>query len=79
MLTHPETMMRPGYYPEPPIEPPEEHYVTAGCGCEVYEGEHLFCWEGKTHCPDCFEGKIREMSLEELALLLGSDYEEVAP
>lgn len=63
--------------PELPVDPPEEKYITADCGCDVYDGERLFTLEGKKICPDCMKDMIHRMSLEKLAYLIGADIEEV--
>lgn len=71
--------------PERSIEPPEEFYVIADCGHEVYEGESLFEWTNedtgqiKQLCPDCFRAKVNALSLEELADLLRCDHSKVTP
>ena len=67
------------YVPEPPVTPPEdEHYVTAGCGHEVYDGEELFEWEnGQTLCADCLSDRFGERSIVERAELLGCDHQTV--
>lgn len=57
--------------------PPEPDYITAGCGCEVYEGETIFSYDGGTLCPDCMEAIFDEMSLEEKAELLGCTWRTV--
>ena len=64
-------------WPELPVDPPEEKYITADCGCEVYDGENIYTWECKRLCPDCMKQKIAEMRLEELAALLGCTWREV--
>lgn len=58
-------------------EPPEPDYIKAGCGCEVYEGETIFSYDGGTLCPDCMEAIFDEMSLEEKAELLGCTWRTV--
>lgn len=65
------------YYPEPPIDPPDVFYITADCGHEVYSGEHLIEWEGKTLCPDCFWDKVKEMTIDEIAGMLDCRVTEV--
>ena len=75
--------------PEPRRDPPEDYYITADCGHEVYEGENLFEWDRydpktKTHkriliCPDCFDDRFAEFTREEKAALLGLSYSEVKP
>lgn len=66
------------YEPEPPLTPPEDKYITASCGHEVFSGEETFTWENKTLCSDCFKDKIDEMSLGELAALLGCEHRAVS-
>lgn len=63
--------------PEPDTDPPEDFYVEADCGHEVYEGETLYTWDDETLCPDCMRDKIDEMELYELAALLGCDFTTV--
>lgn len=63
--------------PEPPIEPPEDFFVEADCGHEVYDGDYLYEWEGRQLCGDCFREKVEEMTNQELALLLDTDYSMV--
>lgn len=50
-------------------EPPEEFFVKASCGHEVYEGEALIEDNdtGKTQCEECFRDEIDALSLSELA------------
>ena len=59
------------YEPEPRIDPPEYDEVFADCGHNVYKGEKLYEVEDKWLCPDCFEDKTKEFSVDELAELLG--------
>ncbi|SHI23920.1 hypothetical protein SAMN02745823_03785 [Sporobacter termitidis DSM 10068] len=63
--------------PEPPIDPPDERYLTAGCGHEVYEGERLVEWhDGKRFaylCEECFRDKLAALTTEELARQFGCD------
>lgn len=69
--------------PEINTTPPDDGaYVMADCGHEVYEGETLTYWKnakGKvvTLCPDCFMDRVREMSIAEVAALMGCTYETV--
>ena len=65
------------FMPEPPIEPDEDFSVMADCQHEVYEGESLIEWNGKTLCPDCFWDKVKEMSVEEVASMFNCDYKTV--
>jgi hypothetical protein len=60
--------------PEPPIDPPTGTFVIADCGDEVYEGENIYEWNGKTLCPDCFKSAINELSAEELAVRLKCNF-----
>ena len=60
------------YYPEPPIDPPEERYDIAGCGHEIYDGESPWEWDGGTLCPECLGEKFDDLTLEEKAALLGA-------
>ncbi|MDR0916622.1 MAG: hypothetical protein LBN02_05475 [Oscillospiraceae bacterium] len=58
--------------PEPPLEPPEPHYVVAQCGHEVYDGEYIFTLpSGETLCPDCFDEMANELCALEKARLMG--------
>ena len=59
--------------PEPAVLPPEEEYISADCGHEVYIGEKIYTWEQGTVCPDCLEDRIRELRTDELAVLLGCE------
>lgn len=63
--------------PEQPLEPAEQTYLTAACNHEVYPGENMFEWEGKTLCPDCLEDKFSELRIEEKADLMGCAYIQV--
>ena len=56
---------------------PEKYYTVADCEHEVYEGEPLFEWEGKSICPDCMESKFNDLSVFEKAALLGCHWETV--
>ena len=40
------------------LAPPEERYIMAKCGHEVYEGEDLYETEDGTLCPDCFDDAL---------------------
>lgn len=55
------------------LEAPEDIFITADCGCEIYEGEEMYEWDGKTLCSDCFDDKFSEMTRREKAALLGCD------
>ena len=66
-------------------------YITADCGHEVYEGENMYLLEdtrykysGETKsvkkrwvCPDCFKDELDRLLLEELADMLGFEYQPV--
>lgn len=62
---------------EPPVDPPEDYYVTADCGHEVFEGENMYVFDGKTYCPDCLRDIVNDLTTEEIAALLRADYVEV--
>ena len=63
--------------PEPSLEPKEATYITAECTHEVYTGEIMVTWEGKTLCPDCFMDKVHDMTIEEVAVLMDVEYTTV--
>lgn len=63
--------------PEPRLNPPESDYITADCGCEVYEGEPVVTFNGKSMCEDCFWDLIKGMTVQEVATLLEWEYREV--
>lgn len=62
---------------EPPLDPPEEYYITADCGHECYYGETVYSWDEKHICEDCFMDKVQELTASELAYLLNVDTFEV--
>ena len=64
--------------PEPSLIQPEDFYVMADCGHEVYEGESLYEWCGKYYCADCFKEEINDLEAVELASLVGSEVQRVA-
>jgi hypothetical protein len=73
-----------GTYAEPPTEPPDEKYITANCGHEVWEHESTFNFNGKDICPDCFRDEVMYFldpaypyRLTQLADAMGVDYENV--
>lgn len=41
-------------YYELPYEPEEDGYIRADCGCEVYENEPVYIYEGQTYCEECW-------------------------
>jgi hypothetical protein len=66
--------------PEQPITPPEDKYITAGCGHDVSEGELLIDWTGKkvtSICLECLNDKWDELSPWEKADLFGCEYRTV--
>lgn len=65
-------------YTEPPVEPPEDYYITADCGHEVYDGEETFDWDGKTICPDCLHNKRVEQTDTEWADDIGVEHRTVS-
>ena len=47
-------------YPEMRLEPEEPDFeYCKECQGEVYEGEILYCWEGKWICKDCLLEKVQ--------------------
>ena len=54
-----------------------EFSVIAGCGCDVYQNEYLFMWDGKTLCPDCMRDILADLPLNELVKLAGGCAEKV--
>lgn len=63
--------------PEQDTEPPEDFYITADCGHEVYQGEILYEWDNKYICPDCMEEKLAALSLPEQAAMMGVEFTTV--
>ena len=59
-------------------DPPENYFVMADCGHEVYDGENLYLWNEKTLCPDCMKDKVGEIPLSEIAVFLGAKIEHVS-
>lgn len=56
------------YGPEPRLEPIDsEVYVTGDCGHEIYEGEPIIEWDGKSICDECFWDNIKELTVSEVA------------
>lgn len=51
--------------PEQDTEPPEDFYITADCGHEVYQGQGKIEYEGKYICPDCFTTKVLRLLNDE--------------
>ena len=47
-------------YPEMRLEPEEPDFEYCNeCQNEVYEGETLYCWEGKWICKECLLEKVQ--------------------
>lgn len=66
--------------PEPRLTPPEEPFMLASCGHEIYEYEELFEREnGKTLCRDCLEDTFNALSLSARAELLGLKHRQAFP
>lgn len=64
------------YEPEPRTTPPEPDEIILDCGHNIYEGESMFDWDGEWLCPDCFQDKVNELSLEEIAELMGVEVQK---
>lgn len=47
------------------------------CKGEIYHGEHAYLWEGNFICGECLRDKVRAMSDDELADVLGVFVHEV--
>ncbi len=69
--------------PEPPLTPPDDGiYIIADCGHEVYEDETYVFWKNAkgvtvSLCPDCFWDRVRELTIQEAALMFGCEYSTV--
>jgi len=68
--------------PESSLIPPEDTYIMADCQHEVYEAETYVYWKNEkgvtvSLCPDCFWDRIRNLPIDEVAQLMGCDYETV--
>lgn len=48
-----------------------------GCREEIYEGEKIYLSEGRRLCGDCLKMELDELSLSELAELLGIEEQTV--
>lgn len=59
---------------EPSLDPPEDKYYIADCGCEVYEGDAIYEWNEGYICEECFKLKINEMKPNEIADYMGIDH-----
>lgn len=58
------------------LEPPEEPYIAADCGCEIYDGGKLYELEGKWLCADCFLERVVGLGADAVAEMIGSEIEE---
>ena len=69
--------------PEPSLNPPDDGTcIIADCGHEVYEGETYVYWKNAkgitvSLCPDCFWDRVRELTIQEAALMFGCEYSTV--
>ena len=54
-------------------------YYTLCDGCEepVYEGDRIYYSNGRKLCGDCLRDELDEMSIRELAELLGIEEQQV--
>jgi hypothetical protein len=60
--------------PSPPLEPPEDGFIIADCGHEVYDGERMYELPGGDMlCPDCVEDRFLDMTTYDKARLLGCE------
>jgi hypothetical protein len=68
--------------PEPRLDPPEDFYIMADCGSEVYTGEMLAYWRDDSGRiisvdVDYLNDRWDELTPQEKADLFGCDYEIV--
>ena len=63
------------YLPEQPIEPrdPPPDCVCDECGNWFYGDERIYISNGRKLCPECFREELSELSIEELADLVGAE------
>ena len=63
------------YLPEQPIEPrdPPPDCVCDECGSWFYGDERIYISNGRKLCPECFREELSELSIEELADLVGAE------
>ena len=63
------------YLPEPPIEPrdPLPDCVCDECGNWFYGDERIYISNGRKLCPEGFREELSELSIEELADLVGAE------
>ena len=58
-------------------DPQTADYFIADCGCEIYEGNTFYEFNGKTYCIDCLYDELMELPKEELVRLAGAWESEV--
>ena len=65
----------PYYLPEQPLEPrdPLPDCVCDECGNWFYGDERIYISNGRKLCPECFREELSELSIEELADLVGAE------
>ena len=63
------------YLPEQPLEPrdPLPDCVCDECGNWFYGDERIYVSNGRKLCPECFREELSELSIEELADLVGAE------
>ena len=63
------------YLPEQPLEPrdPLPDCVCDECGNWFYGDERFYISNGRKLCPECFREELSELSIEELADLVGAE------
>ena len=63
------------YLPERPLEPrePLPDFVCDECENWFYGDERIYISNGRKLCPECFREEFSELSIEELADLVGAE------
>ena len=63
------------YLPEQPLEPrdPPPDCVCDECGNWFYGDERIYISNGRKLCHECFREELSELSIEELADLVGAE------
>ena len=63
------------YLPEQPLEPrdPLPDCVCDECENWFYGDERIYISNGRKLCPECFREELSELSIEELADLVGAE------
>ena len=63
------------YLPERPLEPrgPLPDCVCDECENWFYGDERIYISNGRKLCPECFREELSELSIEELADLVGAE------